>query len=941
MDHIDTNKREPINLKHAQIMNKEITNDKSNIQYGNQYVINNHRKPIVLPSFNIKDINSKKRIQSVDLQRSSILNTIKRKSSLIDYLSDKSLAEENLLKAVLFILNKPHRSINENQIIFTFLLSLSALRQIMEGSMSENNYEELLKNISFVMKYEGILTGKIFLRYGDKGEKFYILLKGKVAILIPKDEKMDLSEEEYCLYLLNLRKYGEVELMSKCVNQNKGVFKFEEDDFDLWILRAMDKIEEEFSPTRAVGSGGGSKSSSILEISSNSSAKPNLKNTKKKSQAVSPENKTNRQKSERLIMMLKEEIRETYNKINSPSEDETITVNDYINRILPQKRDYSFYSFNFGLNERKSVNIWLYNHVLSLSDGQKFGDYALDSSNQKRMASIISLENTHLGVLNKESYEDCIKDVNEKVKKLSSNFLLSLPIYKNLNPSLFLKNFFHLFVLRKVNWHEKLFVEGKEPESVFIIKEGEFELNTKISNKEINHLVKDFCNGDESHISESETDEYLTDEKVFSKFMNQKKVAKISIVKNTDILGLSDSIHRGKYIYSAECVSAQAEVFEIKNKFFEMISKSDEEIGKNLEKILNKKIEYVVQRLISTKKMRIKFYKSFHSNEIVDKETKNFTNFTNKPLLKRITISKNIKDKLSDSSINTYRNKEIKTERVKNSEIIKIKEDEKGNTHISLSPYLEHNMTSIPIETKTIKELPQITCRQNAVNNSCETVNMHSNIEKLTRNFNHTPIKKYNKQLFDKVFESYLEAEGKLERYTVKNRNNSKDKPINPQINIMKDAETNTSLSHRDRYKSKSTNVSNCFSKFSPKKSPVKGHNKSQSIKNEDIKSNHVDCLIMDNFNRIYSTVYHYSNLFQPDNINKEGHNLKLQELYGNNLLNNSDYKPVKLLFPGEIKELKEKGVKLRFVNTKNKIFETSRSLVSDRARMIYKKSTK
>ncbi len=68
---------------------------------------------------------------------------------------------------------------------------------------------------------------------GDSSDKFFMIIKGKVSVIVPKEETVELSEEEYLVYLSNLRKFGEIELLNQALIR-KG-FKIKDPDFESWL----------------------------------------------------------------------------------------------------------------------------------------------------------------------------------------------------------------------------------------------------------------------------------------------------------------------------------------------------------------------------------------------------------------------------------------------------------------------------------------------------------------------------------------------------------------------------------------------------------------------------------------------------------------------------------------------------------------------------------
>ena len=89
----------------------------------------------------------------------------------------------------------PDRTVEMNKTISYFLRSLKNFMNILYNE-TEEDLEKILFDISSHLKYEKYEKNQIICKYGDKADKFYIILKGKVIFLVPKMNKYYLSEEE-------------------------------------------------------------------------------------------------------------------------------------------------------------------------------------------------------------------------------------------------------------------------------------------------------------------------------------------------------------------------------------------------------------------------------------------------------------------------------------------------------------------------------------------------------------------------------------------------------------------------------------------------------------------------------------------------------------------------------------------------------------------------
>ena len=63
------------------------------------------------------------------------------------------------------------------------------------SDLSEEEFELILFNITSHLNSEKNNKNDIICRYGDKADKFYIVLKGKVIFLVPEENKYYMSEE--------------------------------------------------------------------------------------------------------------------------------------------------------------------------------------------------------------------------------------------------------------------------------------------------------------------------------------------------------------------------------------------------------------------------------------------------------------------------------------------------------------------------------------------------------------------------------------------------------------------------------------------------------------------------------------------------------------------------------------------------------------------------
>ena len=184
--------------------------------------------------------------------RSSITNYDLRIQKIISYLENKGnningILDENLFEITAFILNKTQRNENELKILESYLHSLKKFVSLL-GVNKEEELNPLLRNISIHLKGEKFQSGKMVFRFGDKGTKFYLILKGSISVMILKENKIRLNYYEYIVHLVKLYAIGEVELMIKIVKANKNIYDIKENEIIEFVNRYNQKIELELDP---------------------------------------------------------------------------------------------------------------------------------------------------------------------------------------------------------------------------------------------------------------------------------------------------------------------------------------------------------------------------------------------------------------------------------------------------------------------------------------------------------------------------------------------------------------------------------------------------------------------------------------------------------------------------------------------------------------------
>ena len=107
------------------------------------------------------------------------------------------------------------------------------------------NLNKLLCSLSNYLKLEKKSKDTLLFRYGNKGNKFYVVLKGEVSVLILKEVRVNISFNRYFLHLLLLKMLKEDELLKKIITANSKIkYHFDERDFDSYYEKIVNFVNK-------------------------------------------------------------------------------------------------------------------------------------------------------------------------------------------------------------------------------------------------------------------------------------------------------------------------------------------------------------------------------------------------------------------------------------------------------------------------------------------------------------------------------------------------------------------------------------------------------------------------------------------------------------------------------------------------------------------------
>ena len=501
------------------------------------------------------------------------------------------------------------RTIQLNNTISFYLKSLNKFMNLLSDVEGEE-LDKILFKISSHLIYEKYKKDEIVCKFGDKADKFYIILKGKVIFLVPKLNKHYLSEEEYIEYLLNLRQNGELELVQNVIIENQLIFYFG-DDFDDYILNCLERYEKNNENIY---------SKRIYHLFYNfKQFKENEKNIEQKN----------------------DNIRE---KIN---------IEDYIKRTVIFSNNNPEYA---KLKKKKLISIFEYEKTNILKDGDTFGSVGTKSKSNKRTATSVCFEDCHLGILNKEDYLNILEKINNKASDRLYEIIISKRIFTRLSKFVFVNKYIHMFHYIKYYKNDNIMNDSQKLNKLLILYKGEFTLSINKNIIELNELIIKVkkLRGKMMNISEESLKKDLpeiNDNKLLliqMKYPSNKSITDlimkrqnyiISKVKDNLLLGYNYTIdpETNLPLFNVECSSNSALGYKVEDEMLKLI-KEDKCLRKNPPEMAITQINIFLNRLLGLKK------------SIIDK-IKNSENLDNK------NIMEIVKNEIEEKTMESFANK--------------------------------------------------------------------------------------------------------------------------------------------------------------------------------------------------------------------------------------------------------------------------------------------
>ena len=522
-----------------------------------------------------------------DTSSTTILNIIRKvlskketlrgySADILNALHDEDITFKAFLDVCVYCIQNKLRSITDIHIIKGYLYTLSPFVNVIKQYERGIFLDEYMQTISMYIEYKHIQQRQIICKYGDNGDKAYLILNGDVDILTKQSKHVQLTKHSYLRYLGKLLKYGEYGLLSATLNANYHTIPIEVvkvNEYKQLNLQRDDYL------WRYEGSCIAATSINDVVYS-----------------------------VDELLTLVGDE---TYVDVNC--------VDSYIERIQPCM------ILSDNGDTVLNVVVYTYIHLTSKTKGDIIGEHAL-TSKSVRCATLITKTPCHLGLISKNVYDLTLKKCIDTIKRNNITFLHSFTLFSKINSHTLNMKYYTNFVNETLQRNALILSQSTPLDHIYLIKDGLFHitytgslydlLNLKYEYKlkQMKYMLKHSKNPQKNaidvdyymnkiNVSKNKEMSYyktlLHDYPSFKGELHKRNVFLIMQAVSPDVVGLFEYVNdttRESY-FTVKCVSAKGEVLILYNSSFDEI-KFDNKLINGVEVDLTKqKLSQVVDRI--------------------------------------------------------------------------------------------------------------------------------------------------------------------------------------------------------------------------------------------------------------------------------------------------------------------------------------------------------
>ena len=184
----------------------------------------------------------------------------------------------------------------------------------------------------------------------------------------------------------------------------------------------------------------------------------------------------------KLVHFVIKQLEIFYSKANRVTSLEEYIKNCYI--------DESFLVSDKYL-KKEHITIFQYFEITRKKEGDIFGELALQHNDNKRTATMIATKDSVFGILSKNDYNNCLRGVEMKKRKIEANFIMNFSLFDETNWVNFEKTYFNYFKKEYLTSGQVIIHQNEHIENIYFIMEGQIEITTNLNFNEIISILKE------------------------------------------------------------------------------------------------------------------------------------------------------------------------------------------------------------------------------------------------------------------------------------------------------------------------------------------------------------------------------------------------------------------------------------------------------------------
>ena len=145
-------------------------------------------------------------------------------------MNELAITKDQLFHMVINSLGRSTRTKPEIRVIASYLFLMQDFLQLLKAKNIGEKENLLLKDLITLAEnvdYERAQINTVLMRFGEKGNNAFIILDGKVDVLIESHFNLNIGDKTYLYYIANLIKYHEFGLVNSIINENFKKFPME------------------------------------------------------------------------------------------------------------------------------------------------------------------------------------------------------------------------------------------------------------------------------------------------------------------------------------------------------------------------------------------------------------------------------------------------------------------------------------------------------------------------------------------------------------------------------------------------------------------------------------------------------------------------------------------------------------------------------------------